>query len=723
MINGIIGFMLTPGDWLQTRDFWDGIFNPSFWPSLAFRSAMCVMLAGLFAFVTTPRIQEAKTRERMMRYAARWVAYPFPVLLAAGYWDILALPEAQRAMILGTSPETLPMLRAFLVLSLALATGGIVLAWMLPNRLRPVLVGLLLVLGLMHMGAFEWTREAGRKPWLIHGVLYSNSLEPARLAESREKGFLASAKWTEVKEVNGDNRLQSGKSLFSAQCIACHSVNGPMKDILPLTAKHSVFGLEAQLDGQGKLLDYMPPFFGNRQEREALAAYIVEELHGKKPEADAYQAVELTYDMPPSDGDSAEYILLAWNNLGMHCISDSDPWWVLLPPANDIFAQLVRRGDIPEIVTEGIRLEYAVEPGFENPSAHVRFWEFSKSLFGADLAPNVGLAGKGLKGEMEHKENLRAFAAELIPVVPYPDNGGFNPYPLFTITAYDEATGAKLAETKTVAPTSTEMGCRNCHGGDWRVAGAAGFTDFTSADVLAVHDKNTGTKLTDEAEAGKPRLCQSCHSDPVLGTTGQPDLLCFPAAIHGWHANYLTGRGTEACYACHPARASGPTGCLRGVHADRGLDCTNCHGYLEDHALSLLTMEDSKGKKGAQRLMKHLEPRTVASVGEVVPRTPWLMEPDCASCHDFENKPDPQGGAFNKWTSGEPGDLYRLRLDDAGALMCEACHGSTHAVYPARDNIQPLQYQGEAGPIGMAGNCGVCHTAEVEYPVHHPIIQ
>jgi hypothetical protein len=37
MINGIIGFMLTPGDWLTTKDFWDGFFNPTFWPALAFQ--------------------------------------------------------------------------------------------------------------------------------------------------------------------------------------------------------------------------------------------------------------------------------------------------------------------------------------------------------------------------------------------------------------------------------------------------------------------------------------------------------------------------------------------------------------------------------------------------------------------------------------------------------------------------------------------------------------
>ena len=39
LINGIIDFMLTPGQWIETRDFWDGFFNPTMWPSLVFRTA------------------------------------------------------------------------------------------------------------------------------------------------------------------------------------------------------------------------------------------------------------------------------------------------------------------------------------------------------------------------------------------------------------------------------------------------------------------------------------------------------------------------------------------------------------------------------------------------------------------------------------------------------------------------------------------------------------
>ncbi len=436
------------------------------------------------------------------------------------------------------------------------------------------------------------------------------------------------------------------------------------------------------------------------------------------------EAKELPVTIPAFDKETDDYVLLSWNNLGMHCISDSDPYWILLPPANDIFAQLVKRGDSPEIITEGVEISYQVDDAFKYPQKQVRFWEFADKLLGVDLPEGVGVAGLKVDGVMKLEEDHRAFVAPFVPVVPYPEDGGVNPYPIFTITAKDLETGEILATTKTVAPTSTEMGCKNCHGGGWRVAGLAGFSDDTSLDVLAMHDKNSGTNLVEKAQNGEPMLCQSCHADPILGTEGNPELLNFPAAIHGWHANYLTDReGMQACVACHPARPDGPSQCFRSHHS-QFMDCTNCHGTMEDHSLSLLKKEAEAGKKGAARLMAGLKPRNVATLEEIKPRTPWLNEPDCLNCHeDFQMGMTTD--AFNTWTANGD-ELYRNRHDMMGAMMCEACHGSTHAVYPAtlnklganRDSIQPLQYQGNDRPIG--NDCTVCHTVQPEFEGHHP---
>jgi len=721
LINGIIGFMLTPGGWLETGSFWQGFFNPSFWPSLVFRSAICAMLAGLFGLVTGAWQRDAAFRTRVVRYNALWVLLPFAVMVLGAWWYVSALPEAQATMILDRAREIVPYLRTFAWLTPVLLVGAVLLLLRLPAAAQRPLAVVLLAAGFLHLGSFEFIREAGRRPWVIHDHMYSNAVTADQAARLEGKSFLQAARWVRHREVTDENALAAGEELFRLQCSACHSIGGPLNDILPLTAHFPLAGMEAQLSGQGKVIPYMPPFFGNADERHALARFVTEGLHGKAGRAEPATAPDrgTVADVPTFDRENDAYVLLAWNTLGMHCLSDSDPWFVILPPANDLQAQLVRRGEVPQVVTDSVTIRYRVEPAFANPAEHVPFWDHVQANFGRDLAPGRGLAGHGVEGTMDLEADRLTFTAAAVPVVPYPDGGDYDPYPVFTVEARDAATGATLATTRMVAPVSTEMGCKRCHGGPWRNAAGAGLSDETARRVLVAHDRHARTDLLARAEAGEPRLCQSCHADPALNAEGRPDLLSLSAAMHGFHANYLAGRGADACVMCHPASEDGATRCFRGAHAG-SLACTDCHGTLEDHALSLLVAEDEAGKPGAARLMRHLRPRTVGTVDEIRGRRPWLDEPDCLTCHvDFQ--PPETMDAFNTWASED--GLFRRRAGQTGSVQCMACHGATHAVYPARDdhdNLQPLQYQQNRRPIGGDRSCWVCHTVDMDYPMHHP---
>lgn len=733
MINGIIGAMLTPGDWVETRGFWDGFFNPTFWPQLFFRAFLAFSIAGLFGFFTASRMADADVRDKLMRHIAKFTSVSLVLIAPAAWWYFEALPEGRQAMVLGANTEILPYVQAFFVTVPALLALSLLMAARIGAGPRKAVSVVLLALGLVYIGSFEYTRESARRPYVIAGHMYSTQVLVGQEEAINESGWLASSAWAMNKQITEDNKLDAGHELFKGQCMPCHSVDGPHNDILPHTAKFSVFGMDAQLDGQGKLRRHMPMFLGTREERLALASYIVEVLHdGDKPTYPGdFEMPGGEVDIPPFDKDEDEYVLLAWNNLGMHCYSDSEPYWVLLPPANDLYCQLVRRGDFPEIVTEGVKITYKADPEFMDPKAHVRFWEVEGKLFGTELPDNVGLAGKGMQGEMELVEDMRSFEAKLVPVVPYPDGGPFNPYPMFTIEAHDAETGELLATTRTVAPTSTEMGCKNCHGGEWRVDGVAGFSEETSRDVLSVHDRINKTDLLERAEGGDAVLCQECHGDAAVGAEGRPDVPVLSAAIHGWHANYLSDRGEEACAACHPNNPEGPTRCLRGKHDEMGMTCLNCHGPLEDHAISLVKAEDAAGKPNMKRLIANVEPRTVDSRDAVEPRKPWVNEPDCLNCHEGF-APPMQFETFNQWTEGSEG-LFRVRGDQMGAMRCVACHGSPHAVYPARedsgygvnrDNVAPMQYMGFAAQIGKDNNCAVCHVDTSYTPAdsaHHPM--
>ena len=728
LINGIIGFMLSPGGWLEGGGFWAGFFNPSFWPSLFFRTFMAAMIAGLFGFITAHRIEDEEAREAVYRACVWWTTVPLVLAMLSGWWYVSILPEEALTRLAVKAARITGIYALIPVFAAATFVAGAVMLIRLPRSGRVVLSALLLAMGFCFLGSFEFMREAARKPYLIHGYMYSTQVRKADVAKFAEAGVLPSAKWFSYKEVTEDNMHEVGRELFQMQCTPCHSIDGPMNDILPLTEKYPIIGMDAKISGMGKIQLMMPPFVGNEKERMALAAYIVDDLHGGKPGNIPFAGKDLPLEIPSFDKDAAEYVLLAWNNLGMHCISDCYAEWVLLPPANDIFAQLVRRGEKPEVVTTGVKLTYFVEPGFENPSAVCDFWKHSKSLFGAQPPDNIGLAGNGLQGELKPHEDHKWFEAALIPVKPYPDGGGYNPYPVFTVQAHDAATGKLLAETKTVAPTATEMGCKNCHGGPWLVDDLAGISPQTGRDVLKSHDRLSNTALVAAAQGSAPRLCQSCHPDPVLGAKGQPELLNLPAAIHGFHANFLSGRGSEACAYCHPNRPDGPTRCLRGVHGQADIGCVRCHGYLEDHALSLLKHEDEAGKAGAKRLMANLTPRLGESKEAINPRLPWMQEPDCATCHQqWGVLPDKATSvAFNAWTKDGSG-LYRFTSDNLGAMVCIACHNSPHANFPTvnkygknRDNIGPMQYQNNPRAIGADGNCSVCHLGEVTQNAHHP---
>jgi len=717
VINGIVAFMLTPGDWLATRDFWDGIFNPAFWPSTAFRTAMAFMLAGLFGFVTALSVKKPELRERLMMYCAKWLLIPLGLVLAAGAWYIAALPEAQKMMILERSPEALRYLRMFLWISPVIFVVGVLLALRTPLGIKRGLAAVLVLIGLAYMGAFEWTREAGRRPYIIRGYTYSNSIQVADAEAVREAGVLKAARWVDNREITEANALAAGEEIFRLLCSACHSVGGPMNDILPRTKKFTVFGMDAMLNGIGKINTYMPPFLGTGEERQALATYIVQGLHGKAETKEPAASVTAEpVEIPAFDEKQDEYILLAWSEKGMHCISDSDAYFSFSFPGNALYAQLIRRGESPEKITEGVTLTYRIQEGFQGPARQVEFWKYSKSLTGKEIPENTGLSGKSLSGDMDLDPEKGIFTAQGVPVVPYPDKGEFHPYPLATVEARD-ADGTLLVDTQITAPVSTEMNCKLCHGGEWRVAGQAGLSAATAEDILTVHDRMNRTDLKERAEDGNPVRCQECHG-------GKPEHLNLSAAIHGFHANYLTDRWAEACAACHPGSPDGVTHAYRGIHKQVGIDCISCHGTLEDLALSLLTAEKAAGKAPADRLMAHLKPRVVESVEKVKPRQPWVNEPDCLNCHIDYQVPEVIE-TFNQWTRSEA-DLYRNRSGDAG-VMCAGCHGITHALYPAtnpfghdRDNIPPMQYQSAPYPMGADKNCKVCHTVDMEFEMHHP---
>ena len=389
----------------------------------------------------------------------------------------------------------------------------------------------------------------------------------------------------------------------------------------------------------------------------------------------------------------------------MRHVTDAEPAWSLLRPGNILVAQLIRRGPSPEVIA-----------GTEAEAVSIRY-----SL---DAPYAGGANAPAAQGELKARAKSTDFVSDPIAVLPFTSEGVFAPYPTATVRAVDKS-GRLLAETRTVLPVSTEIGCRNCHTGPWKTGGKAGISPQTAGNILETHDRRSNTRLKEQADEGGTVDCLSCHG--VV-----PGLVNISAAVHGFHAT-MKLKGAEACGNCHPSSDKGSTQFFRDFHAMWGLDCTRCHGGMEQHALSLLRAEADNGNAAAARRMLHVSRSAQPPITDdksILPRAPWVNLPHCTGCHDFKTKPDPMtASAVNKWTKGSE-DLFSNALDNTGNLRCPSCHGSPHAVYPAtspagddRDNLQPLQYQKAAMPLGKDNNCAVCHTVSMDYFIHHDRVE
>ncbi len=708
IIAGIIAFMLTPGAWIDDGSFWSGFFNPTFLPSVAFRTCVALSLAGLFALITAMRARFEHIRKRLVRIGVAWLLLPVVGLKLSGWWYVSAVPDDLRVRLLELNPE------GWVFLSHGAVAAGVLLLLTLvmlfvPRRVGQLVVALMLLMGLVATGSFEYLREAARKPWIIPGVMYANGLSPDDIERSRSEGLLAMAKWDFTGQLTVDNRVPAGRELFNLQCLACHTRGGIYNDIRPHIQSLSYDGLRAWLEGMGTVRDYMPPLAGTPAERDALAAYLAS-LHGKpidSPESEGPEGPRAA-DPPPRQ-EPGEYVLLAWSERGMHSFADCLDRFVLQPPAAALEAVLIHRADHPTRVTEGVTIGYAIDERHRDPGSQVDAWAYAD-------------ANQAFVGELTHIDDSKAWRVERVPVVPYASDGTYDPYPLVALEARD-ADGQLLASTQVALPMSTELGCSRCHEGGWRRSEhKAGVADPTALDILALHDRDQGTELRAQARGGQPVRCGECHPDVSTGAEGQPETLSLSAALHGFHATTMHLERGDACRSCHPSHADGPTRAYRGLHASRGMDCTMCHGSMADHAVATLKAEP--GAPMAATLIKALEGKVGRPIDEIEPRVAWTQQPDCSACHVDFAQPSAYDG-FGAWAGTDELPLFRDRTGMMG-LRCPACHGSPHALYPAtnpveqhRDNLQPLRLTGLPFPVGSESRCETCHTTEWPFAPHH----
>lgn len=317
IINGILTFMLTPGEtWLavagtgnEASKFWNAFFNPTYWPSLVLRTLICISLAGIWAFVTASRIDAKRNgalKAEVMRWSARWLLPAYLIIPIAFFWYLNQIPAARLQLLqlgittIGAGTFT-QVTRVALIAIMTSGTIALVVYFQAYRNPRDFSLGHalgLLFLALMATASTEYARETLRKPYVISEHMFSNGIRRADVAKFNENGYLARSPWVAEAVRAGDapapdaaTNLQRGQLMFRGQCMACHTEDGyrSMKRLLADRDRQAIQNILDVLHGYAEdspYRAYMPPLVGKPAEISALGDYLAS-LVQRAPAPDA----------------------------------------------------------------------------------------------------------------------------------------------------------------------------------------------------------------------------------------------------------------------------------------------------------------------------------------------------------------------------------------------------------------------------------------------------
>jgi mono/diheme cytochrome c family protein len=303
IINGILTFMLTPGDsWLavagtgqEASKFWYAFFNPTYWPSLFLRSCVCCSLAGIWALITASRIDGDKQpalKTSLVRWSVKWLVPSFVAMPFLMIWYYMMVPASQQALLTlgidtinsGTFSTVTRMALIIIVTSATIIGVAYYLAYRNPVEFNLSHALAVLLLALIATGAGEYSREMLRKPYVIGRWMYSNGVRVPYVERINRQGYLAHSAWTWSPAQSGDqpglpSSYSRGEAIFRGECGSCHTLSGyrPLKTLLAGRDRANIGNFIVMLHedkADSPYHRFMPPMVGTRQDIDDLADYL-----------------------------------------------------------------------------------------------------------------------------------------------------------------------------------------------------------------------------------------------------------------------------------------------------------------------------------------------------------------------------------------------------------------------------------------------------------------
>lgn len=305
IINGILSFMLTPGDtWIgvagtghEASKFWNAFFNPTYWPSLFLRVCVCVSLAGIWALITSSRIDGDKQPElktSMVQWSVKWLVPSFVAMPVLMIWYYTMVPASQRALLTlgidtinpGTFSLVTRMALIIIVTSATIIGVAYFLAYRNPRDFNLSHAMAVLMLALMATGAGEYSREMLRKPYVIGRWMYSNGVRVPYVERINQQGYLANSAWVWN---GGATSYSRGEAIFRGECGSCHTLRGyrPLAVLLQGRDRANIRNFIAMLHeykADSPYRKFMPPMVGTQQDIDDLTDFLNAQVNPPGPQ-------------------------------------------------------------------------------------------------------------------------------------------------------------------------------------------------------------------------------------------------------------------------------------------------------------------------------------------------------------------------------------------------------------------------------------------------------
>lgn len=285
IITGILAFMLSPGKWTETGNFFHGFFNQTYWFQLLVRTAFMFAVAAVYALAVGSSLKNEDVKKFIVKSASKWgiAGLIATAILFSVY--LKTLPAEAKDLLVAV-PKGLTI---SLIISFSLVLLYFIYFNMRPLSLRlmpSILFILVLFIGIL---SAERGREILRKPYVIPKYMYSNQLIAIPIPSKGVKDEVSLIKGkgilnfsplvpASLRKINNENQLEVGRLIALMQCSSCHTLD--KKGLRPLPKMVKKSGLSTVPDAEDLLdmLDafpYMPPFLGTEEEKKALANYLI----------------------------------------------------------------------------------------------------------------------------------------------------------------------------------------------------------------------------------------------------------------------------------------------------------------------------------------------------------------------------------------------------------------------------------------------------------------